>query len=80
MEAKARGSYEMTMWSVSIVKYFHEALQVRTERRLVDPVVREKLESLQAAGGTRTYRRQKHTVRKWSKAAATDHLSARTRQ
>ena len=59
MGAKARASYEMNVWSVNIAKCSHEALQVRMERKLVDGAVREKLENLQAAGGTRTYRRQK---------------------
>lgn len=38
--------------------YFHEAYQVRTERRL-DEVVRQKLQELLATVGTRTDRVQK---------------------
>lgn len=47
------------MWSANIAKCLHEALQVGMERRLVDRMVREKLETPEAAVGTRTYRRTK---------------------
>lgn len=47
------------MWSANIAKCLHEALQVGMERRLVDRMVREKLETTGAAVGTRTYRRPK---------------------
>ena len=46
------------MWSANIAKCLHEALQVGMER-LVDRMVREKLETTGAAVGTRTYRRPK---------------------
>lgn len=35
-KAKAKMSYEMTMWSANTAKRLHEALQVGMERRVVD--------------------------------------------
>ena len=58
-KAKAKMSYKMTMWSGNIAKCLHEALQVGMERRLVDRAVGEKLETPEAAVGTRTHRRPK---------------------
>lgn len=57
-KAKAKRSYKVTMWSVNIAKCLHEALQVGM-KRLVDPAVGEKLQTPEAAVGTRKYRRPK---------------------
>lgn len=54
---KQKISYKSDHVVSNIAKCLHEALQVGMERRLVDRMVREKLETPEAAVGTRTYRR-----------------------